>query len=188
VRLFATTLSPGKSKDRISRQFHQVCRSRAMILSSRTADRTRLNLILNRLVAHSLQYAAQISGYHVPFSSRISCFSWVVPRRFIQRFIEPLNSGLFPSVSVIEVFSPQCADTTSFFQGKALATVTKWSNRFREGLTDLFDNPRCRRRLTHVFAGEMRSVLIKQPVTSCKIPCRHFRIATATCSEILCDD
>jgi transposase len=70
----------------------------------------------------------------------------------------------------------------------ALATVKKWSKRFREGRTDLSDNPRSRRPLTHDLAEVIRSVLRERPFTSCKVLCRYFRITQATRLHILHND
>jgi hypothetical protein len=70
----------------------------------------------------------------------------------------------------------------------ALATMKKESKRFREGRTDLLDNPRCGQFLTHDRAEAIRSVLTERPFTSCKVLYRHFRIARARCLRILHDD
>jgi transposase len=69
----------------------------------------------------------------------------------------------------------------------AITTVKKWNKRFREGRTDLFDDPRVGRPLTHDLAEAIRSVLTDRPFTSCKVLCRHFRIGKATCLRILHD-
>jgi transposase len=69
----------------------------------------------------------------------------------------------------------------------ALPTVKKWRRRFQQGRTDLFDDPRSGRPLTHDLGEAIRSVLEERPFTSCKVLCRHFRVGKATCLRILHD-
>jgi hypothetical protein len=66
----------------------------------------------------------------------------------------------------------------------ALATMRKWSEHFREGRTDLSDNPRSGWPLTHNLAEVIRSVFREQLSTLCKVLCRDFLISTATCLRI----
>jgi hypothetical protein len=69
----------------------------------------------------------------------------------------------------------------------AIAPVKKCNNRFREGRTDLLDDPRVGCPLAHDFAEAIRSVLAGRPFPSFKVLCRHFRIGKATCLRILHD-
>jgi hypothetical protein len=70
----------------------------------------------------------------------------------------------------------------------ALATVKKWYKRFVEGRTSLCDNPRSGRPLSNDLAEAMASMLKEKPFVSCKVLCRHFRIAKTTCPRILHDN
>jgi transposase len=70
----------------------------------------------------------------------------------------------------------------------SLAAVKKWNKRFREGRTDLFDDPRSGRPMTHDLGQAIRSMLVERPFTSCKVLCRHFRVAKGTCLRILHDE
>jgi transposase len=69
----------------------------------------------------------------------------------------------------------------------SLPTVKKWRRRFLAGRTDLFDDPRSGRPLTHDLGQAIRSMLDERPFSSCKVLCRHFRIGKATCLQILHD-
>jgi histone-lysine N-methyltransferase SETMAR len=68
-----------------------------------------------------------------------------------------------------------------------LTAVKKWRTRFMQGRTDLFDDPRSGRPLTHDLAEAISSMLGERPFSSCKVLSRHFRIAKATCLRILHD-
>jgi transposase len=76
------------------------------------------------------------------------------------------------------------AELMSVYGGNALAIapVKKWRKRFREGRTDVFDDPRGGHPITQDLAEAIRSVLTERPFTSCKVLCRHFRIGKATSS------
>jgi hypothetical protein len=65
-----------------------------------------------------------------------------------------------------------------------LTAVKKWRGRFLQGRTDLFDDPRSGRPLTHDLAEAIRSMLTERPFSSSKMLSRHFRIANATCLRI----
>jgi transposase len=66
----------------------------------------------------------------------------------------------------------------------ALLTVKKWRKRFHEGRTDLIDNRRPGRPVTHDLAEAIQSMLAERPFLSCKVLCRHLRIGNATCLRI----
>jgi transposase len=70
----------------------------------------------------------------------------------------------------------------------ALATVKKWCKRFVEGKTSLCDDPRSGRPLSNDLAEAIASILREKPFASCKVLCRHFRIAQTTCLRILHDN
>jgi hypothetical protein len=65
--------------------------------------------------------------------------------------------------------------------------VYKWYERFLQGRTELFDNPRSGRPLQNDLGDALRGMLQEFPFTSCKRRCVHFRIAKATCLCILHD-
>jgi transposase len=69
-----------------------------------------------------------------------------------------------------------------------LSMVKKWRSRFLQGRTTLFNDPRSGRPLTQDLAEAVRSMLDEKPFTSCRILCRHFRIAKTTCLRILHDE
>jgi hypothetical protein len=66
--------------------------------------------------------------------------------------------------------------------------VKKWRSRFLQGRTTLFDDPRSGRPLTQDLAQAVRSMLDEKSFTSCRVLCRHFRIAKTTCLRILHDE
>jgi transposase len=70
----------------------------------------------------------------------------------------------------------------------ALATVKKWCKRFVDGRTSLCSNPRSGRPLSNDLAEAIASMLKEKPFASCKVLCRHFRIAETTCLRILHDN
>jgi transposase len=70
----------------------------------------------------------------------------------------------------------------------ALSTVKKWGKRLQEGRTDLIDDQRPGRPVTHDLAEAVQSMLAERPFLSCKVLCRHLRIGKATCLRILHDD
>jgi transposase len=63
----------------------------------------------------------------------------------------------------------------------ALSTVKKWRKRFEEGRTDLIDDRRPGRPVTHDLAEAIQSMLTKRPLVSCTVFCRHLRTGKATC-------
>jgi hypothetical protein len=69
-----------------------------------------------------------------------------------------------------------------------LATVKKSCKHFVEGRTGLFDNPRSVRLLSKDLAEVIASIPKEKPFASCKVLCRHFRIAQTTCLRILHDN
>jgi transposase len=73
-------------------------------------------------------------------------------------------------------------------QAFSISAVKKWQKRFREGRSDLFDDPRSGRPLAQDLAGAIRSMLEERPFSSCKSLCRHFRVAKTTCLRILHND
>jgi histone-lysine N-methyltransferase SETMAR len=70
----------------------------------------------------------------------------------------------------------------------AMPTIYKWHARFRDGRTELFDDPRSGRPRRSDLAEAISSMLEERPFLSCKLLARHFRIAKATCSRILRED
>jgi hypothetical protein len=64
----------------------------------------------------------------------------------------------------------------------ALSTVKKRLKPFAEGITSVYDDPRCRRPLTitNTLVEAIFSVLKERPYLSYKVLCRHFRIAKGT--------
>jgi hypothetical protein len=70
----------------------------------------------------------------------------------------------------------------------ALWTVKKWRKRFPEGRTDLIDDRRAGRPVTHDLAEAIQLMLAERPFLSCKVLCRHLRIGNATCLQILHND
>jgi hypothetical protein len=70
----------------------------------------------------------------------------------------------------------------------ALATVKKWCKRVVEGRTSLCDNPRSGSPLSNDLAEAIGSMLKEKPFASCKVLCRHFRIAKTPCLRILHDN
>jgi hypothetical protein len=68
-----------------------------------------------------------------------------------------------------------------------LSLVKKWRLRFLQGRTPLFDDPRSGQPLNPDLAEAVRSMLTERPFSSCKVFCRHFRIAETTCLWILHD-
>jgi hypothetical protein len=66
--------------------------------------------------------------------------------------------------------------------------VKKWRLRFLQGRTALCDNPRAGRSLTQNLAEAVPSMIGGKPFTSCRVLCRHFRIARTTCVRIYHDE
>jgi hypothetical protein len=81
------------------------------------------------------------------------------------------------------------AEVESVDQTKSLAlpTAKKWRKRIAEGITSLCGQPRSGRGLTSDLAEDISSMLKRWLVLACKILCRHFRIARATCLCVLHD-
>jgi hypothetical protein len=82
------------------------------------------------------------------------------------------------------------AELESVYGPEALArsTVRKWRKRFQEGRTDLIDDRRPGRPITHDLAEAIQSMLAERPFLSCKVLCWHLRIGKATCLRILHND
>jgi hypothetical protein len=78
------------------------------------------------------------------------------------------------------------AELMSVYSGDALviAPVKNWNKSFREGRTDLFDDPRGGHHRTHDLAEAICFVLPDRHFTSCKVLCRYSRIGKATCLRI----
>jgi transposase len=70
----------------------------------------------------------------------------------------------------------------------ALPTIYKWHARFRDGRTELSDDPRFGRPQRSDLSEAVSSMLEERPFLSCKLLARHFRIAKTTCSRILRED
>jgi histone-lysine N-methyltransferase SETMAR len=70
----------------------------------------------------------------------------------------------------------------------AMPTVYKWHARFRDGRTELSDDPRSGRPRKSDLAEAIFSMLEERPFSSCKCLARHFRVAKATCLRILRDE
>jgi transposase len=70
----------------------------------------------------------------------------------------------------------------------ALPTIYKWHVRFRDGRTELSDDPRSDRPRRSDLAEVISSMLEERPFLSCKLLARHFRIAKVTCLRILRED
>jgi hypothetical protein len=70
----------------------------------------------------------------------------------------------------------------------ALSTMKKWRKCFQEGRTDLIDDRRPGRPVTHDLAEAIQSILAERPFLSCKVLCWHPRIGKATCLPILHND
>jgi histone-lysine N-methyltransferase SETMAR len=73
-------------------------------------------------------------------------------------------------------------------QALHLPTVFKWHARFRDGRTELGDDPRSGRPQKSDLAEAISVMLEERPFTSCKFLARHFRIAKSTCTKILRKD
>jgi hypothetical protein len=65
-----------------------------------------------------------------------------------------------------------------------LRAVYKWYERFLQGRTELFDNPRSGRPVQNDLGDALRGMLEGFPFTSCKLLCVRFGIAKATCLRI----
>jgi hypothetical protein len=65
-----------------------------------------------------------------------------------------------------------------------LRAVYKWHERFMQGRTEPFDNPRSRQSLQNDLADALRALIQEFPFTSCKRLCIHFRIAKNVCLHI----
>jgi transposase len=70
----------------------------------------------------------------------------------------------------------------------AMPTIYKWHARFRDGKTELSDDPRSGRPRRSDLAEAISSMLEERPFLSCKLLARHFRIGNATCLRILRED
>jgi hypothetical protein len=66
-----------------------------------------------------------------------------------------------------------------------LRAVYKWYDRFHQGRTELFDDPRSGRPQQNDLAGALGAMLEEFPFISCKRLCIHFRIGKSTCLRIL---
>jgi hypothetical protein len=71
---------------------------------------------------------------------------------------------------------------------RALPMIYKWHARFRDGRTELSDDPRSGRPRKSDLAEAFFSMLEERPFLSCKLLAQHFRIAKATCLRILRQD
>jgi hypothetical protein len=82
------------------------------------------------------------------------------------------------------------AELESVYAADALAlpTVKKWRKLFAQRRTSLCDDPRSGLPLTNDPAESIASMLKERPFLSCKVLCRHFRIAKANCLRIFHDD
>jgi hypothetical protein len=69
-----------------------------------------------------------------------------------------------------------------------LLMVKKWRLRFLQGRTTLFDDPRFGRLLTQDRDEAVRLMIGEKSFTSCRVLCRHFRIAKTTYLRILHDE
>jgi hypothetical protein len=69
-----------------------------------------------------------------------------------------------------------------------LSMVKKWRLRFLQGRTTLLDDPRSEQLLTQDLVEAVRSMLSGNPFISCRVLCRHLRIAKTTCLRILHDE
>jgi histone-lysine N-methyltransferase SETMAR len=67
-----------------------------------------------------------------------------------------------------------------------LRTVYKWHERFMQGRTELFDDPRPGRPLQNSLADALHAMILEF-FTSCKRFCTHFRFVKSTCLSILHD-
>jgi histone-lysine N-methyltransferase SETMAR len=82
------------------------------------------------------------------------------------------------------------AELEPVYAGDALVlpTIKKWRKHFTQKRTSLCDYPRSGRPLTNDPAEAIASMLKERPFLSCKVLCRDFRIAKASCLRILHDD
>jgi transposase len=78
------------------------------------------------------------------------------------------------------------AELKSVYAADALAlpTVKKWRKRFAHGRTSLCDDPMSGPPLTNDLTEAITSILKERPFLSCKVLCRHFRMAKASCLRI----
>jgi hypothetical protein len=100
-------------------------------------------------------------------------------QRAVIRFLT--LKGLLASAISAELKS---VDETEAF---ALSPMKKWSKRFAERRTSLYDDPMCGRPLTNDLTETISSMLKERPDLSCDVLCRHFRIAKGTDLRILHD-
>jgi hypothetical protein len=70
----------------------------------------------------------------------------------------------------------------------AMLTICKWHTRFRDGRTELSDDPKSGGPRRSDLAEAISSMLEERPFLACKLLARHFRIAKATCLRILRED
>jgi hypothetical protein len=79
------------------------------------------------------------------------------------------------------------AELKSVYETEALAlsTVEKWHKHFAEGRTSPYDDSRCGRPLPNDLTEAVSFVVNERPYLSCKVLCRHFRIAKGVCLRIL---
>jgi histone-lysine N-methyltransferase SETMAR len=82
------------------------------------------------------------------------------------------------------------SELESVYHEDALAptTIYKWHARFRDGRTELSDDPRSGRPRRSDLAEAISSLSEERSFLSCKLLARHFRIAKATCLRILRED
>jgi transposase len=69
-----------------------------------------------------------------------------------------------------------------------LPTIYKWHARFRDGRTELSDDPRSDSPRRSDLAEAISSMLEERPFLSCKLLSQYFRIAKVTCLRILRED
>jgi hypothetical protein len=70
----------------------------------------------------------------------------------------------------------------------ARSTVKKWRKRVQEGRTDLINDRRPGRPVTHDPVEAIQSMFTERAFLSCKVLCRHLRIGKAICLRILHND
>jgi transposase len=70
----------------------------------------------------------------------------------------------------------------------ALSMVKKWRKSFQEGKTDLIDDRRPGKPVTHDLAEAIQSMLAERPFLWCKVLCWHLRMGKTTCLRILHND
>jgi hypothetical protein len=111
---------------------------------------------------------------------RVCMFRMFMEQRTVARFL--ILKGLRASA---------IAELKSVYETEvcALSPVKKWCKCFAEGRTSLRrpEEPRFRRPLAHGSAEAISAMRKERLYLSCKVLCRHFRIAKGTCLRILRD-